>query len=125
MIALSSSVHLFARPETKARWLQFASDVLGLSPVEVTSAYLKSPQPMYTVTFANGAGMSIEFAEDALSDDQALRGAWFELRADDPEAMQHKALAFGLRRVVHPATPFFYTQAPGGQVFRIVGDQAG
>jgi len=123
--ALSSGVHVFARPETKERWLQFTSDVLGLSPVEVTSAYLKSPQPMYSVKFANGASMSIEFSEDALSDDQALRGAWFELKVDDPEAMQQRAIAFGLRRVVHPATPFFYIQAPGGQVFRIVGDQAG
>lgn len=120
MIALSSTVHLFARPETKTRLLQFFSDVLGLNPVEVTKAYLKSPQPMYTVEFANGANLSVEFAEDARSDEQGLRGAWFELKVDDAEALQQKALAFGLKRVVHPFTSFFYVQAPGGQVFRIV-----
>jgi hypothetical protein len=33
-------------------------------------------------------------------------------------------LAAGLPRVVHPYTPFFYFQAPGGQVFRIVSNKA-
>jgi len=39
----------------------------------------------------------------------------------------HLARAFGAKRIVHPATPFLYLQAPGGQVFRIVGhdDQKG
>lgn len=97
MIALSHSAHIFARPEAKSRWLEFVSEVLGLEPVEIEKAYLKSPKPMYSVRFANGASLSIEFGEDALSDEQVLRGAWFELRSDDAEALQQKALAFGLK----------------------------
>lgn len=123
MVALSNSAHLFARPEIKARLLQFFSDVLGLTPVEVTRAYLKSPEPMYGIKFTNGASLSVEFAEDALPDERALRGAWLELTVDDADAVQQKALAFGLKKVVHPFTPFFYVQAPGGQVFRIVSDR--
>ena len=116
---------MFARPEAKSRWLEFVSDVLALEPVEIKNAYLKSPKPMYSVRFENGASLSIEFKEDALSDEQALRGAWFELRSDDAEALQQKALGFGLRKIVHPSTPFFYIQAPGGQVFRIVSSDQG
>ena len=59
-----------------------------------------------------------------MSDRQALRGAWFEVRADDAEGLQQRALAFGLSRIVHPSTPFFYIQAPGGQVFRIAAGSA-
>lgn len=63
---------------------------------------------------------TVEFTQDALSDRQAQRGAWLELRVDDAEGLKQKVQAFGLPGVVHPYTPFFYFQAPGGQVFRIV-----
>jgi hypothetical protein len=62
----------------------------------------------------------VEFTEDALDDQQAQRRAWLELRTDDAAELQQKVQAFGLGRVVHPYTPFFYIQAPGGQVLRIV-----
>jgi hypothetical protein len=65
----------------------------------------------------------VEFTEDALDDKQARRGAWLELRTDDALGLQQKVLAAGLPRVVHPYTPFFYIQAPGGQVFRIVSSE--
>ena len=120
MIALSNSIHLYARPDVKEQSLQFFTSVLGLEAV-VSSDATGSPEPIYAFAFANGAHLSVEFTPDALSDQQAQRGAWLELRTDDAANLQEKALAFGLKRVVHPYTPFFYIQAPGGQVFRIVG----
>ena len=125
MIALSNTVHLYVRPNTREPLLAFFTEVLGLEVHEVTKAYLQSPEPMYAVTFANGASLSVEFTVDALSDEQAERGAWLELRTDDAAALQRKALEAGLKRVVHPKTPFFYVQAPGGQVFRIVESTTG
>ena len=92
MTALSSSVHLHARPETKEQLLRFFTDVLDVNVAEAAKAHIRSPEPMYAVTFSNGATLSVEFAQDALSDQQAQRGAWF------------------------------YIQAPGGQVLRIVSD---
>jgi hypothetical protein len=77
---------------------------------------------MYAVDFSNGHHMSVEFTHDALSDEHAERGAWFEVRSDDAEGIQQRAVAFGCKKVVHPYTPFFYIQAPGGQVFRIVSN---
>lgn len=119
MIALSNSVHLYARPETKEQLLQFFTRILGLE-ADISSDAVGSQEPIYAFTFSNGASLSVEFTEDALDDEQALRGAWLELRSDNAQELQSKALAAGLQRIVHPYTPFFYIQAPGGQVFRIV-----
>ncbi len=122
MIALSSSIHLYARPDTKEKFLEFFTSILGLKATESSDA-VGSPSPIYSFTFSNGAALSVEFTEDALSDQQAQRGAWLELRTNDAVGLQQKVQAFGLKRVVHPYTPFFYVQAPGGQVFRIVSSQ--
>jgi len=122
MIALSNSIHLYARPDTKEQLLEFFTSVLGLQAVESSDA-VGSPEPIYAFAFANGASLSVEFTEDALSDQQAQRGAWLELRTDDAVGLQQKVQAFGLPRVIHPYTPFFYIQAPGGQVFRIVSSK--
>lgn len=118
-VALSSTAHLYARPVEKQRLLAFFTEVLGLTPREVTKAYVSAQEPMYAVTFSNGATVSVGFAEGALSDEAAERAAWLELAVSDEAAVQERAMAFGLKRIVHPATPFFYVQAPGGQVFRI------
>ena len=122
MIALSNSIHLYARTDTKEQLLEFFTSILGLEAVESSDA-VGSPQPIYAFKFANGASLSVEFSEDALVDLQAQRGAWLELRTDDAVGLQQKVLAAGLPRVVHPFTPFFYIQAPGGQVFRIVSSK--
>lgn len=123
MIALSNSIHLYARPETKEKLLEFFTSVLGLEAGTVPLYVEGSPEPMYSFTFSNGASLSVEFTQDALSDQQAQRGAWLELRTDDAVGLQQKVQAFGLLKVVHPYTPFFYIQAPGGQVFRIVSSK--
>ena len=120
-VALMNTAHLYARVSEKERLLRFFTEVLGLPPREVTVAYVTAKQPMYAVTFANGAGLSVEFTDDALADQAAERGAWLELTVTDRDAVEARAQAFGAKRIVHPATPFVYLQAPGGQVFRIVG----
>jgi hypothetical protein len=123
MLALSNSIHFYARPGAKEQLLEFFTDVLGLEAV-ASSVVVDLPEAMYAFLFPNGASLSVEFTEDALSDEQAARGAWLELRTDDAAGLQRKAQAFGLKRVVHPHTPFFYIQAPGGQIFRIVESKA-
>jgi len=123
MISLGDTIHFYARPDARERLLEFLSSILGLPVRSVTHRYVKgSPEPMYAVEFSNGKIMSVEFTEEALSNQQARWGPWFELRVTDAANVQEKALAFGLQKVVHPYTPFFYIQAPGGQVFRIVDD---
>jgi len=67
-VALMNTAHLYARVSEKERLLRFFTEVLGLPPREVTVAYVTAKQPMYAVTFANGAGLSVEFTDDALDD---------------------------------------------------------
>ncbi len=122
MIALSNSIHLYARPDTKEQLLAFFTSILGLEAVASPNA-VGSEEPIYAFKFSNGASLSVEFTDDALSDQQAKRGAWLELRTDDALELQQKVQTFGLKRVIHPYTPFFYIQAPGGQVFRIVSSK--
>ena len=124
MIALSNSIHIYARPDTKEKLLEFFTSILGLEARTVPPYVVGSPEPMCAFAISNGASLSVEFTEDALDDQQAQRGAWLELRTDDALELQQRVLAFGLKRVVHPYTPFFYIQAPGGQVFRIVSSKA-
>ena len=125
MIALSNTLHGYARPDTKERLLEFYTSILGLKAATTPPPYWRgSPELFFGFEFANGKVLSGEFTEDALGDQQAQRGVWLELRTNDAEELQQKVLAYGLKRVVHPYTSFFYIQAPGGQVFRIVKNTA-
>ena len=82
-----------------------------------------SPDRFFGFQFSNGKVLSGEFTEDGLDDQQAQKGLWLELQTDDVEGLQQRVQDFGLKRIVHPYTSFFYIQAPGGQVFRIVSSK--
>jgi hypothetical protein len=128
MIELSNTIHGYARPETKERLSDFYVNVLGLTPITTPSRYWTGSQDeFFGFQFPDGKLFSGEFTENALedagNDDQARRGLWLMLKTDDPEGLQQKVLAFGLKRIIHPYTDFFYIQAPGGQVFRIVSNK--
>ncbi len=59
-------------------------------------------------------------AEDPLGDDDFLKAIFLELKADNIEEMRRKIVAFGVK-VLDVPDPHLYFQAPGGQVFRLVG----
>ena len=107
--------------------LDFSVNVLRLRPKTTPSPYWTgSPERFYTFEFPNGKVVSGEFTdkapEEAHEDQQAQRGLWL-MRTDDAAGLQQKMLASGLKRIIHPYTDFFYAQAPGGQVFRVVSDE--
>lgn len=56
----------------------------------------------------------------ALDANDFLKAIWLELKTDNTEEMQQKILAFGVKKLDVP-DPHLYFQAPGGQVFRLVG----
>lgn len=56
----------------------------------------------------------------ALDESGFLKAIWLELKTDNIEEMQQKILAFGVKKLDVP-DPHLYFQAPGGQVFRLVG----
>lgn len=49
-----------------------------------------------------------------------LKATYLELKADNVEEMKKKIVAFGVK-VLAMQDPHLYFQAPGGQVFRLVG----
>lgn len=58
--------------------------------------------------------------DTALDEGDFLKAIWLELKTDNSEEMQRKILAFGVKKLDVP-DPHLYFQAPGGQVFRLVG----
>jgi hypothetical protein len=119
MIAVSNRVHLFAPRGLKAELTRCFTTVLGCEPPVTLDAPGLS-EPILAFRFPGGGSVSIELTDDALDQQQARRGAWLELKADDPAALQQKVLAAGFGRVDYPATTTFYFEAPGGQVFGII-----
>jgi drug/metabolite transporter (DMT)-like permease len=71
-----------------------------------------------------GDGFYIAFlCEDddvALDEGGFLKAIYLELKADDVEEMRGNVVAFGVK-VLEVPDPHLYFQAPGGQVFRLVG----
>jgi catechol 2,3-dioxygenase-like lactoylglutathione lyase family enzyme len=56
----------------------------------------------------------------ALGESDFLKAIYLEVAADDVEEMRQNIVAFGVK-VLEVPDPHLYFQAPGGQVFRLVG----
>jgi catechol 2,3-dioxygenase-like lactoylglutathione lyase family enzyme len=56
----------------------------------------------------------------ALDESSFSKAIYLELKADDVEEMRREIVASGVR-VLEMQDPHLYFQAPGGQVFRLVG----
>ena len=52
---------------------------------------------------------------------RSFRSIFLEIKSDNVEEMSRKILESGLVRKLDVPDPHFYFQAPGGQVFRLVG----
>jgi hypothetical protein len=56
----------------------------------------------------------------ALDESDFLKATYLELKTDNTEEMRQKILAFGVKKLDVPDAHLYF-QAPGGQVFRLVG----
>jgi len=117
VIALGSTVHIFARPHRRQELAWCFDTVPGCGPV-LTVEHPGMEQPVLLVRFPGGGHLSIEFTNQAPDDDQPRLGARPELPADDPATVPRAALNAGLTQVEHPGHPYYF-MAPGGQVFTI------
>jgi len=118
MNAITNRAHLLAHPAVKDALTRCFSTVLGCgAPIKLSAP--GRPEPILAFRFPGGGSVSVEFTEDALDEAQARRGAWLELKAEDPAGLKQKILAAGLPQVHYWATKNFYFVAPGGQVFGI------
>ena len=125
MIALINRAHTFARPNSKEKLTEFFTNILGCEAVMIPEGP-GLPTPAIAFRFPGGGSLSFEFTEDALDEKQARRGAYLELKTDDPSALKEKILELGLPRVEeYISNDYFYFQAPGGQVLRIATPTSG
>lgn len=75
--------------------------------------------------YESGRGVEVDqgvtyAADNALSDDEFLKAIFLELKANDVDEMRQQIVAFGVK-VLDVPDVHLYFQAPGGQVFRLVG----
>jgi hypothetical protein len=117
-IGLTNRAHFLARPEHRDALLRCFSEVLGCG-APMTLPAREGVGPAVAFRFPGGGAVSVEFTPDALSERQARRGAWLELKPADPDALEAAVKAAGLPLIAYPATTTFYFAVPGGQVFGI------
>ncbi len=127
-VSLSNHAAVRVRRAERDRIRDFYCDVLGCT---VTRALEDKDDVRlgddFYIGFLYGAGDGREpgkgvtyGADDALSDDEFLKGIFLELKTNDVEGMRKRIVASGVK-VLQVPDPHLYFQAPGGQVFRLVG----
>lgn len=111
-VILGNHMAVFAARSERGRIRRFYCDVLGCN------ANVRSDE----VDRFQLADVHIIFVyqDTALDESSFLQAMYLELKTDDTDEMRRKILAFGVKKIDLP-DPHLYFQAPGGQVFRLVG----
>lgn len=108
------SAVVFPRAE-QGRIREFYRDVLGCEIIRQTD--LKDDFRM-----GGNFYIGVLYEDDGVALDESgfSRATYLELKADNVEEMRQKIVDFGVR-VLDMQDPHLYFQAPGGQVWRLVG----
>jgi catechol 2,3-dioxygenase-like lactoylglutathione lyase family enzyme len=99
----------------QARIRQFYRDVLGCEATRETDDKddFRMGDDFYIAVLYEDEGV-------ALDESSFSKATYLELKADNVEEMRRKIVASGVK-VLDLQDPHLYFQAPGGQVFRLVG----
>ena len=111
-VIFGNHMAVFAARSERERIRSFYGDVLGCK-VNVNAADVDRFQ-------LDDVHIIFVYQDTALDESSFLKATYLELKADDTEEMKRKILAFGVKKLDIP-DPHLYFQAPGGQVFRLVG----
>ncbi len=111
-VTLGNHTATIAPPVERPRIRRFFCDILG-GTAHVTSDEVDRIQ-------LGPAHFCFVYQDAALEAPTFLRTTYLELKTDDPAALRRSIVAFGVNRLDVP-DEHLYFQAPGGQVFRIVG----
>ena len=113
-IALGENSKMVIRPSDRERVQRFYRDLLGCRVTAKSKA-------MDLIQLGTDFYIGAMYDDSALSDADRLNSIWLELRAEDPDGLKQKIQGFGCKEVEFWDKEHFYFQAPGGQVFRLVG----
>ena len=127
-VLFSNHSALRVRPAERERIRRFYRDVLGCKlnrEFEDKDDYRIGDDYYISFLYGGPGGKApdegaIYAQSDALSDEDFLKAIYLELKTDDVQGMRERITAFGVRVLPVP-DPHLYFQAPGGQVFRLVG----
>jgi hypothetical protein len=111
-VILGNHTAVFAARSEQDRIRRFYCDVLGCN-VRVESDEVDRFQ-------LDDVHFCFVYQDTALDESDFLKAIYLELKTDNVEEMRRKILAFGVRKLDVP-DPHLYFQAPGGQVFKLVG----
>lgn len=103
---------VFAARSEQARIRKFYCDVLGCKARVKTDDVDRFELDDFHFCFV--------YQDAALDESSFLKAIYLELKTDNAEEIRQKMLAFGVKKVDVP-DQHFYFQAPGGQVFKLVG----
>jgi catechol 2,3-dioxygenase-like lactoylglutathione lyase family enzyme len=99
----------------QAKVRQFYRDVLGCEVMRQTDDKddFRLGDNFYLAVLYEGEGVPLD-------EGSFLKATWLELKADNVQETRQEIIAFGVK-VLDVQDPHLYFQAPGGQVFRLVG----
>lgn len=111
-VILGNHMAVFAARSEQDKIRRFYRDVLGAAVRVETDAVDRFQLDDVHFCFV--------WQDAALDPERFLQAIYLELATDDADAMRRRILDFGVK-VVEIPDPHFYFQAPGGQVFKLVG----
>ena len=113
-VSLGEHSKLTANPAERDRVRKFYTQVLGCPAT-------KESEKIDIFRIGKDFSLAVVYEDSALSAADGLKSIWLELRTPEPEALKTRILEFGIEEVPFWDKEHFYFQAPGGQVFRLVG----
>ena len=113
-VSLGENSKLTVLPEERDQIQRFYRDVLDCPLTKTSEAadVFRLDSDFY---------LGVVYDESALSLSDRRKSIWLELRTDRPEELKAKILQFGIEEIEYWDRERFYFQAPGGQVYRLVG----
>ena len=103
-----------ARPVDRERIRRFYQDVLGC-------AITKRSNEVDFFMLGGDFFIAAIYEDRVLPEEEQVKAIWLELRSDYPAALSAEIRAFGVTELDTWEKDRLYFQAPGGQVFRVVG----
>ena len=113
-VSLGEHSKLTANPAERDRVRKFYTQVLGCPAT-------KESGKIDIFRIGSDFSLGVVYDNSALSAADGLKSIWLELRTPEPEALKARILEFGIQEASFWDKEHFYFQAPGGQVFRLVG----
>ena len=126
MVNLGNHYRATAHTRERDAVSRFYTTVLECEKLSADGVTSGIPENIDLFIFTNGQVFGVEYLNDesqCLSLAQNRQACWLEVKTDDKEALKARCLEGGAIEITdYWDSGHFYFHAPGGQVFRIIGE---